>query len=357
MFATNRTKKTPRALRRVTMQGQPYRRYCAMALVAMTTIFLHGCSVIYKSTGDVLVSYSKKEMVPHLMTYRDVGMACAVGESLTPLLMSFAEVGSKPDKLAPLVFVSAATCAESDALTAELRYSRAMKRGDVAEARDARSEQKQHAEVAARRLYESYLRTIKVYGEPQENSCPRLRSDFDELVWMVGLISGVQALMNDATAETAVGIPRDVAAKVERGAACLDNEKWWGVPMATRAALWNLLPMIAPEGADAWAELEASSHIGFRSGIRLASALYVISAYSVDNQEHIRKGIREFAANDSNLDPEYALLDSIAGELILSVSHRLWANATGYRTPFRGLGTFWDDAPKKSSIIDIDSLL
>jgi hypothetical protein len=327
------------------------------ALTTSATMFLSGCAVVYKGTGDVLISYSRAEMVPHLMTYRDVGMACATGESLTPLIMSFGEVGSKPDRLAPLVFVSAATCAEMKSLDAELRYMRAMKRGDVAEAQDARSEQKHYAEVAARRLYEAYRRTVHVYGEPMENSCPRLRSDFDELVWMVGLIAGVQSLLNDATAETAVGIPRDVAAKVERGAACLDNEKWWGVPMGTRAALWNILPMLAPEGADAWAELDKATAIGYRSGIRLASALQVISAYSVDNRDQLRKGIREFTANNKNLNPEYALLDAIAGELILGVSHRLWADATGQRTPFGGLGTFWDDKPAQSTTINIDDLL
>jgi hypothetical protein len=326
-------------------------------ITAASAVILSGCSAIYKTTGDVLISYSRAEMVPHLMTYRDIGMACASGEALTPLLMSFAQVGSKPDKLAPLVFVSAATCAESSALDAELRYLRAMKRGDVAEAQDARSEQKYHAEIAARRLYEAYSRTVRVFGEPSETTCPRFRSDFDELVWMVGLIAGVQSLLNDATAETAVGIPRDVAAKVERGAACLDNEKWWGVPMGTRAALWNILPMLAPEGADAWGELEKATAIGFRSGIRLASALQVISAYSVDNRDQLRRGIREFTANNKNLDPSYALLDAIAGELITGVSHRLWADATGQRTPFGGLGTFWDDAPSRSNVIDIDDLL
>ncbi len=326
-------------------------------LIVASAVLLQGCSVIYKGTGDVLVSYSKAEMVPHLMSYRDVGMACATGESLTPLLMSFAEVGSKPDKLAPLVFVSAATCSESKALEAELRYMRAMKRGDVSEAQDARSQQKAHAEQAARRLYQAYRRTVMVYGEPVEGSCPRLRSDFDELVWMVGLIAGVQSLLNDATAETAVGIPRDVAAKVERGAGCLDNEKWWGVPQGTRAALWNILPMLAPEGVDAWAELEKSTQLGFQSGVRLASALYVISAYGVDDPTRLRKGIREFATHDKNLNKEYALLDAIAGELILGISHRIWAEATGQRTPFRALGTFWDDAPKNSAVLDIDDLL
>lgn len=332
-------------------------RRCTVALLVGGSVLLSGCGMIYKTTGDVLVSFSKAEMVPHLMGYRDVGMACATGEALTPLLMSFGEVGSHPDKLAPLVFVSAATCSEGKALEAELRYLRAMKNGDTAGAQDARSEQKAHAERAARRLYEAYRYTVSVYGEPVDGSCPRLRSDFDELVWMVGLIAGVQSLINDSTAETAVGIPRDVAAKVERGAACLDNEKWWGVPMATRAALWSILPMIAPDNADAWGTLQASTRIGFDKGIRLASALYVMTAYGVDDQSHLRAGIKDFAAYKGDLNDEYALLDAIAGELILGVSHRMWADATGQRTPFRGLGTFWDDAATTSAPIDLDGLL
>src|SRR5690606_38971066 len=136
---------------------------CAQSLLIATPVVLSGCGLVYKGTGDVLVSYGKSEMVPHLMNYRDVGMACATGEALTPLLMSFGEVGSHPDKLAPLVFVSAATCSEGKALEAELRYLRAMKRGDTPSAQDARSEQKAHAEQAARRLYEAYRYTVRVY--------------------------------------------------------------------------------------------------------------------------------------------------------------------------------------------------
>ena len=325
-------------------------------MLLLAAMLLHGCTVVYKGTGDVLVSYSKNEMVPHLLGYRDVGMACATGESLTPLLMSFGEVGSKPQKLAPLVYVTAAVCAEGQALEAELRYLQALKQGDSVAAQDARIQQKTHAEQAARRLYAAYRYTVQVYGEPREDSCPRLRSDFDEMVWMVGLIAGVQALLNDATAETAVGIPRDVAAKVERGAACLDSDKWWGVPMATRAALWNILPMLAPTDADAWQAMEQASATGMERGVRLASALHVISAYSVDNDAQLRDAIRRFARHEGKLDADYALLDTIAGELILGVSHRMWMNATGHRTPFRGLGSFWDDR-NDSSVIDIDDLL
>ncbi len=331
---------------------------CRVAALGAALAALPGCGMVYKTTGDVLVSYGRAEMVPYLMTYQDVGMACATGEALTPLLLSFESVGSDPDKLATLVYTVAATCTESMALEEELRYMRAVKEGRVNEAQDARSRQKELAEISARRQYEAYRRSFVEFGEADNGKCPRLRSDFDELVWMIGQISGVQSLLNDATADTAVGVPRDVAAKVERGLACLDNEKWWGVPRGGRAALWNILPMLKPANADAWAELERATRLGFEQGVRLPSALYAISAYSVGDDQRVRRAIREFANNDKNLDPNYAMIDSIAGMLIKGISDRMWTEATGKRTPYGNLGTFWDDTRKSSeSTINIDDLL
>ena len=174
---------------------------------------------------------------------------------------------------------------------------------------------------------------------------------------MVGNISGVQALLNDGASDGAVGVPRDLAAKVERNMKCLDNDKWWGVPRGTRAAVWNLLPMLAPANAEPWKELEASAKAGFDGGVRLGSALYAMSAFSKGDDERMRKAIRDFAANDQNLDPEYAMMDAIAGFIITGISDREWTENTGKRTPIGGLGTFWDDAAKSGPAVNIDDLL
>ncbi|MEY1662173.1 hypothetical protein [Isoalcanivorax beigongshangi] len=316
-----------------------------------------GCGMVYKTTGDVLVSYGSKEMVPYLMSYSDTGMVCATGESLTPLLLSFESVGSHPDKLATLVYTTAAICTEERALEEELRYMRAMKEGRVAEAQDARARQKELAEVSARRMQEAYNRAVGQYGEADNGSCPRLRKDFDELVYMIGMVAGVQSLLADATADTAVGVPRDVAAKAERAMSCLDNEKWWGAPMGLRAALWNILPMLKPDNGDTWAELDRSTRLGFEAGVRLPSALATISAYSTGDTDRVRKAIRDFANNDQDLNPDYALIDAIAFQLVKGISDRMWTEATGKRTPFGGLGTFWDETPKQNNSFNIDDLL
>ncbi len=317
---------------------------------------LSACGMVYKTTGDVLVRYGQSEMVPYLMHSDDVAMSCAMGESLTPLLLSFESVGSKPDKLGALVYTTAALCSEDRALEEEMRYQRALRNGNVDEAKDARTQQKRYAEIAARRQLAAYERTVKAFGEATEDSCPKLKNDFDELAWMVGSIAGLQALLNDSTANNRVGVPRDVPAKVQRGAACLDNYKWWGVPDGTRAVIWSILPMLAPEDADAWAELEKSVRLGFQNGVRLPSALYAMAAYSVDDEERMRKAIREFVANDDNINEEYTLLDALATHLIQGISDRLWTDNTGQRTPYGELGTFWDDQSDAEEI-DIDDLL
>ena len=332
-------------------------RHSRLALVGGAIMALQGCGVIYKSTGDILISFGRSEMLPYMMTYNDVRMACVTGEAQTPLLMSFERVGSHPEKLGAMVFTTAATCAEQIALDSELRYMRAVKDGRVNEAQDARIEQKRWSAVAAQRQYTAYQNMMEAFGEQKEGECPKLKSDFDEMVWLVGNISGVQSLLNDGNADGAVGIPRDIAAKVERNMKCLDNDQWWGVPRGVRAAVWNLLPMLAPPNADAWAELEASAKKGFDSGIRLGSALYAMSAFSKGDDERLRKAIRDYAANDQNLDADYAMLDAIAGFIITGISDREWTENTGKRTPIGGLGTFWDDAAKSGPAVDINDLL
>lgn len=334
-----------------------FTRSTRLALLGLATLVLQGCGMIYKTTGDVLVNFGRSEMLPHMMTDDDTRIACAAGEAQTPLLLAFERVGSHPDKLAVLMYVTASSCTDALAMEAELRYLRAISQGNVAEAQDARILQKRYAAMSAKRQYEAYSRLVGVYGEANNGECPKLKKDFDELVWMIGLVGGVQALMNDGVADGTVGVPRDIAAKVERGAACLDNAKWWGVPRGVRASIWNLLPMLAPKNAEPWKELEQSAKLGFQDGVRLGSAMYALAAYSKGDDQRLRKVIRDFAANGENIDPEYRMMDQMAASIIEGISDRMWTEATGKRTPLGGLGTFWDDASKSQPAVNIDDLL
>ena len=326
-------------------------------LLGASFLVLQGCGMVYKSTGDILVSFGRSEMVPYMMADDDTRIACAAGEAQTPLLMSFGRVGAHPEKLAVLMYVTAASCTDELALEQELRYLRAVKQGNVAEAQDARLLQKRYAAMSAKRQYTAYQYLMKAFKHPKDGECPKLKKDFDQLVWMIGLLGGVQSLLNDGVADGSVGVPRDIAAKVERGAACLNNEQWWGAPRGMRASIWNILPMLAPANAQPWEELQKSAETGFRDGVRLGSAMYALGAYSKGDNQHLRKALRDFAANGDNINPEYHMIDVMANTIMMGISDRMWTEATGRRTPLGGLGTFWDDAAKSSPSINIDDLL
>ncbi len=324
--------------------------------VAALAVAMQGCGMIYKTTGDVLVSYGKSAMMPYVMTQGDVGMACALGLATTPLLMSFQTVGSEPKQLAPMVYTTAATCSDTKKLEAQLHYMRAIRAGNVSAAQDARIMQKRWAAVSAKRQLIAYNSMLDVYGPMKNGQCPELEDDFDQLVWLIGNLSGLQALLNDTTAGGAVGVPRNIAANAADAATCVDSAKWWGVPKGMQASVWVMLPMLAPEGATPWKMLQQSAQIGFSKGVRLSSALYAMAAYSKGDDKRLKQAIRDFAANSDHVNPSYRQIDAIAKSMILGLSDRLWTKATGKRTPYGELGTFWDD-PKLEPKIDIQSLL
>lgn len=342
------------------LSRKPSARALRVVAASALMLMLQGCGIVFKTTGDILASFGRQEMVPYMMGDDDARMACATGEAQTPLLMSFERVGSHPDKLAVLLYVSASGCTDALAQEEELRYLRAVRAGNVAEAQDARIAQKRYAAMSARRQLESYKRMMAVYNPPK-GECPRLKSDFDELVWLIGNLGGVQALVNDGVADGVVGVPRDIAPGVERQAACLErdngNEQWWGAPRALRAAVWNLLPQLAPANAQPWKELENSAQIGLSQGVRLGSAVYAMSAYAKGDDARLREAIRDYANFEGTVDPDWRQIDVIAGLLVQGISDRMWTEATGKRTPVSQLGTFWDESSSNSSDVDIDDLL
>lgn len=337
------------------LPARPMRTLAAFAFIGAVAL-LQGCtSMAYKIAGNQTIKFGEREMVPYLLTYDDTDMACASGVALTPLLMTFEAVGSDPNQLGIMVYTAAGMCAEGEALNHELRYLRSAKQGNVVEAQDARIAQKRWHELAARRQYIAWQRFTMHYGEQPQGKCPKnLDSDFDQLMYLVGLISGLQSVLNDTQADQAVGVPRDIAAKVERFAACVDSNKWWGLPQGIRATLWNIVPMLAPQGSKPMETLARVAKQGEKEGVRLGHAMWAMAAYGNGDKELTKNIIRDFAAagRTSKINPDFRMLDAMAGQMIVAISDRLWTEATGTRTPMGGLGTFWDDKPKSAGNID-----
>lgn len=344
------------------MRGSRLLRQGFAGIVIGSSVLLSACDPIAFVSNQAL-RFVEKKLVPPMLKDNDVVMACNSGVATAPLIMATENLGANTDQLGTLLYTTAGLCAEIEANEHELRYLRASKVGNVEEAQDARIAQKRFAELAARRQLNAYERFVRYYEKRYEikigEECTDFYKDFDEFVYMLGLITGLQALLNDITAQQVVGVPMDVAAKAERAFSCLDNDKWWGVPVAARAVIWNVLPG-ADEGKDVWGTFEASMAKGEAVGMRLPHAMYALSALGKDDQPRLRDAIRRYVnvKEDFKVNPDYHLADAMAGMIIQVLSDRLCTEGAGTRTPIGSLGKFWDEkADKSESAVEIDDLL
>lgn len=344
------------------MRGSRLLRQGFASAVIGASVLLSGCDPVAFIANQSL-RFVEKKLVPPMLAESDALMACQSGVATTPLIMATENLGANANQLGTLLYTTAGVCAEMAATENELRYLRAAKANNVDEAQDARIAQKRYAEIAARRQYNAYQRFETYYQKRYDikigEECTDFYSDFDELVYMLGLLSGLQAVVNDIAAQQTVGVPMDIAAKAERAFSCLDNNKWWGVPMAARAVVWNVLPG-ADEGKDPWAAFNAAMKIGEEKGIRIAHAMYAVSASGKDDKARLRDAIHRFADQPETfkVNEKYRLVDGLAGVIVGALSDKLWTEATGTRTPVGSLGHFWDE---KSSVQDsgvsVDDLL
>lgn len=322
-----------------------------MALVATcVTTLLSGCSYAVKSGANVALGFSEKHLVPPILAMGDADMACNQGTALTPAIMATKDMGADPTRMAVLLYSAAGMCAENKALDAELRYLRASKAGNVSEAQDARVEQKRWAALASERQYAGYQlfaeRWQAKYKYTLGDSCPTMRKDLDQTVYLLGMISGLQAMTNDINSGGQVNVPKDIAAIVERGMTCLDNAKFWGAPNATRAVIWTLLPGADEGKPDPYKTLKESMAIGEQKGVRLSHALYAVAAQASGDDAKIRDALRSYAesrAEDKPVNAEFRLLDSMAGQMIQGIADRYWTENTGVRASDDGYSQFWDD--------------
>lgn len=320
----------------------------AATLTASTV--LTGCSYALKTGANVALSFSEKKLVPPILAMGDTDMACNMGTALTPAIMSTKDMGADPTRMAVLLYAASGLCAENRALDAELRYLRASKVGQVSEAQDARIEQKRWAAVAADRQYKGYTEFVERWQTRYKftlgDSCPTMRRNIDQTVYFLGMLNGLQAMVNDINSGGQIGVPKDIAAIVERGMTCLDNEKFWGAPMATRAVIWTLLPGADEGKPNPYQTMKESMKIGEQKGVRLSHALYAMAAQANGDKDKIRDALRSYAssrAEEVPVAPEFKLLDSMAGAIVQSVADRYWTENTGVRTSDEGYSTFWDD--------------
>ncbi len=310
------------------------------------------------SIPKVVDSQTVKKMLPGTMMSGDLGLACVSGAALGPLVGSLGKA-PEPDQDVPrawkslvLTNTSAGMCADFSVWEAELARSRAMFELTAGGAptsahyvADLHEVEKRTHEVAANR----YLAAWTALGEAWPgvgSGCPTLAAA-DEPLYLLGLSSGVLAVIHDRAAGGVVGVPTDIPRHVERASACLDDAKWWGLPSAMRAAVWASVPGAAPEGADPITMLAASAAVGDTQHVRLSRAFQVQTLSTLGDQALMREAIAAHAASldpsapgEGAADPAWALLDAYATRMILHESDKVWTTETGSRTPMGRLGAF-----------------
>lgn len=315
------------------------------------TVLLSGCASTTKTGAKVGVGFSEKHILPPILSMGDVDMVCNSSNALAPVIMATQSMGADPTRMAVLLYAASGVCAENQALNAELRYLRASKAGQVSEAQDARIEQKRWAAIAAERQYTGYQlfaeRWQTKYKYKLGESCPKMQPGLDQTVYLLGLVSGLQSMTNDISSGGQAHIPKDIAAIVERSMSCLDNIQYWGAPEATRAVIWTLLPGSGDGKPDPYQTLKQSMQLGEQKGVRLSHALNAVAAQASGDDGKIRDALRAYAASttdDKAVNPEFRLIDQMAGQMVKNIADRYWTEHTGVRASEDGLSRFWDDA-------------
>ena len=333
------------------------RKYLLLFVFA-SCLLLNACTVVYKSTGDALLGYAEDQGVPYMLASNDVALGCSMAEAFTPFLLSFSRVTTPPDQLAILFYLVAGSCTEFRAQEQELRYLRAIYAKNSTEAQDARIAQQRLLGLAAQRQLTGYYALVMAMSEPG-SECPEFASGNEEFYWLLGLLDGIQAIINDIASGGSVEVPMDIAAKVGRGAICLDNQQWWGVPAAIQAAIWITIPGNEPVDQAPRQVLQQAMQIGADQGMGVAHVLAAQVYLGQGETAEVKQIIRKYAelARSVPENQEFAILNQVSRLQIQAISDRLWTAATGRRTPLGRLGTFWDDTDTTVETIDIDELL
>jgi len=327
-------------------------------LILSIVFLLNACTLAYKSTGKIMLGYAEDQGIPYVLATDDATLGCDMATAFTPFLLSFSQVAESPDHLAVLLYMMAGNCSEIQAWEQELRYLRAVHAKNSSEAQDARIAQQRFIQQAAFRQLTGYRHLIAAIIEPG-TKCPDFSSEQDEFYWLIGLLDGLQAVINDIASGGHANVPLDIAAKVARGADCLENQKWWGVPYAIQAAVWAMLADQESDEKQPLQMLDQAVQIGLDQNVAISHVMAAQVYLGLGDIRRVKKIIREFAQAKASFsrNKSHKLLNKIAFLQIQAISDRLWTEAMGRRTPMARLGTFWDERNEAVDIIDIDDLL
>lgn len=298
----------------------------ASTLVLVLGLGLVGCQGMVNKTV-------RKRVVPAGKTWTDLEQACAfgvVGAAAFPIVTE----KSSPDGMM-LSGLAGGVCLELEAWEAELQAALVLA-GDGGSG-EARAAAAIDATLQARRLHARAAERFEMgwqawasrYGEASD-TCPRIPTRETE-VYLVGVFSGLLAVVNDAAGGGANGIPQNRLLEVARAASCLDDEALTGMPAGLQAAGWATIPGSGPEGVDPWTMLEEAAQRGDAAGQGIPRALLVFASKNTGQDERLESAITAFADVPINPEADWALLDAYARRLALHQADLLWIAEKGHR--------------------------
>ncbi|MFH1469135.1 MAG: hypothetical protein ABIO70_32405 [Pseudomonadota bacterium] len=294
--------------------------------------------------------FTLEHVIPSAGSVGDVDRACALGAALGHALLSLGRPGHRAEVSLLMADTMAGFCSEGEAWEAELAAARGMvalnagNTGLLPEVEDSRLREARAHQQAAARFLAAWGHLQILYGPVGEGSCPALPGD-EGILYLLGMYAGVNALLHDRASGGTLGVPLDIPAAVARGTLCVDDEQWWHAPAAMHAAAEAMLPGLAPEGSDPWANLEIAAAASEPTGVRLGRGLQVLISANAGREDEVRRGIQAHAVS-LGADPQqvpWALLDEYARIVSLHEADLLWTTATGHRAP--ALGPLPDAAP------------
>lgn len=332
-------------------------------IIVAAALSLSGCATVYKPLGWAISSYSKDEVVPYALAHPDAEVSvCGTGEGLTQLVGSFGRVVKDPSYTLFYTELLTGFCAENKAYEANLRHLRASHQNQTTVARDELIlAQRWHGIAAERRVRAVEFMTAR-YGEIGNDTCPNLFKDADEITYLLGLVTALQAVRSDLLSGAQVGVKRDLAARTMRSSHCLDDEKWWGAPQAIRSTVWAFVPGTLPKQQDLWQSYQQAGAVAKEHDALLPLVLYALGADNQGEESEMRKALRmagevqqQLASAQHDFPAIYQLVNAISHDQLRYMSDTLWMEQKGHRSPPQSLGEFPDEA--KRAPADIDGLL
>jgi hypothetical protein len=301
--------------------------------------------------------FTVDRIVDRAMGSPDLGEVCAMGSSLDLAIGSATKETNQAHRALVISSVSSALCADERARELALEGARARQTltgpDRSAVVKDLRIEEDRAHRIAAARFLDALAHAEAEYGQLGE-TCPNV-SERDEIVVMLGLVAGVNALLHDRASGGTLDVPLDLVLRLSRAAPCLDADRWWSAPISLEAAAWALIPGAGPEGTDPWAVLEQAAVAGDATGVRVARALQVVVASTAGREADVERGIRAHGASLVAVpaDPDWLLLDAYALALTQHESDLLWIASEGHRT--ETFGELPSDAVESAPAVDVFS--